>query len=163
MRETNLAAFCGPTSSGMLTSFYEMGGKQYVPKQIKHSIRPMKQSCQANRVNGTSGGSGRGDDGRRRGREIDAKERNVGKGGAEGGGTYATCSSTTKTAGLVLVLMLFAYGRGWVNSVCLFHFVMCAQPKPHAVNRITVTHPSGWTCWVGKQWAESAVVGLPFR
>jgi hypothetical protein len=44
VRETNLAAFCGPTSSGLLTSFYDMEGKQYVPKQIKHSIMPMKQS-----------------------------------------------------------------------------------------------------------------------
>ena len=87
----------------------------------------------------------------------------MGRGGAEGGGTYASCSSTTETAGLVLVLMLFAYGRSWVHSIYLFHFVMCAQPKPHAVNRITVTHPSGWTCWVEKQWAESVVVGLPFR
>jgi hypothetical protein len=31
----------------------------------------------------------------------------------------ASCSSTAETAGLVLVLMLFAYGRGRVHSVHL--------------------------------------------
>jgi hypothetical protein len=78
--------------------------------------------------------------------------------GQRGEWTYASCASTTETTGLVLVLMLFAYGRGWVHSV-----YFSAQPTPHAVNRVTVTYPSGWTCWAGKQWAEPAVVGLPFR
>jgi hypothetical protein len=94
----------------------------------------------------------------RRGREIDAMEQ-WSRGGK---GRDIREQLLHRGDGVPCVGARAACSRSWPDSKHLFPYpVLSIAMVDH---RRRMTHPSGWTCWAGRQWvAELAWAGLPFR
>jgi hypothetical protein len=138
-----------------------MEGKRYVPKQMKHSIMPMKQSCW---VNGENPGCQHPEgviDRRGVGERLTPWSSGAGGKGDGTGHTRAAPPPRRRRALCWCSCCLLTVVAGFKASVSIT-FPFRAQHSH--VDRRQTTHPSGWTCRAGKPWvAELAWVELPFR